>query len=420
MTDDGLSRREFLKSATIATMGAWLAAQEIRADEAVEEAPPPSPAVACAVIGVGARGKELLSVLSRLPHAFPAAICDTYEPFLKRAQEIAPKAEQITDYRKLLDKKEIEAVFIATPSHLHREIALAALAAGKHVYCEAPLASSLADAKEIAAAGKASKQVFRVGQQQRANPLQYHVLKFVRTGATGKMASARGQWHKRQSWKRLAPTPEREKELNWRISRETSAGLLGEEGIHQLDILCWHLGALPLSVTGWSTIAAWQDGRDVPDTVQCTFEFPGGVRALYDATIANSFDGAYAALYGTESAILIRDERAWMFKEADAPLLGWEVYAKKEQLGDETGICLLADASKLLKAGKEPAKEAKTDTGKDATYWAAYNFLAKIRGQDAPGCGPEEGYRAAVVAIRANDAALSGTTVKYEKEWFDL
>jgi len=420
MTDDSLSRREFLKGATLATMGLWLAGQEILAAEPSADELPPGPAVACAVIGTGARGKELLSVLSRLENARVAAICDTYEPYLKRAQEVAPNAEQVPDYRRILDNREIEAVFVATPSHLHKEIALAALAAGKHVFCEAPIAATISDAREIATAALASHQVFHVGQQQRANPLQHHVLKFVKAGVLGKIAGGRAQYHKKQSWRRVAPTPEREKELNWRIRRETSPGILGEVGIHQIDVLCWHLNALPTSVAAWSTTAFWQDGRDVPDTIQCVFEFPGGVRVVYDATIANSFDGAYNLLYGSDSAIMMRDERAWMFKEADSPLLGWEVYARKEQIGDENGICLLADASKLLAAGKEPAKESKPEAGKDATYYAVANFLAKVRGQDKPGCGAEEAYRAAVVALKANEAALAGTRLTYEKEWFDL
>ena len=67
----------------------------------------------------------------------------------------------------------------------------------------------------------------------------------------------------------------------------------------------------------------------MPDTVQAVFEFPGGVRMIYDATLANSFDGEYEMLYGSDAALMMRESKAWMFKEVDSPLLGWEVYADK-------------------------------------------------------------------------------------------
>lgn len=419
MSDDSLSRRDFLKGATLTTMGLLLAGREIMA-QGENEIEPVGPAVTCAVIGTGVRGRDLLSVLSRLPNADVKAICDTYDIFLRRAQQIAPGSEQIEDYRRVLDNKEIEAVFVSTPSHLHKDIVLAAVAAGKHVYCEAPLAASLSDAREMALAGKGSERVFRIGQQQRSSELHRHVLGFVRTGVIGRVAGGRAQWHKRQSWRRLAPVREREKELNWRLYRESSPGLIGEEGIHQLDILSWYLGGPPVSVSGSSAITCWDDGREVPDTVHCVFEFPRNVRVFYSATLANSFEGASQVIYGSESAILMREDRAWLFKEADSPLLGWEVYAHKEQFGDETGICLLADATHLEDVGEDSAKESEEDAGKDATYHSLGNFLMQIRGVDAPGCSAVEGYRAAVVALKANEAALSGTTLTYEKEWFEL
>src|SRR5205823_1878935 len=135
-----------------------------------------------------------------------------------------------------------EAVFVATPSHLHREVALAAIQAGRHVYCEAPLASTIDEAKVIAKAGQGSKQVFQVGLQARANPQHDHVHRFIVTGVLGsKVAEARGQWHKKESWRRPHPNPERERALNWRLRKETSAGLVGEVGIHQVDVADWFL-----------------------------------------------------------------------------------------------------------------------------------------------------------------------------------
>ena len=373
------------------------------------------------VIGLGPHGRELLSSLVRLPGAPVGAICDTYAPAMKRAAEIAPKAEQYPEYRKLLDDKSVEAVVVATPSHLHRQIVLDAIQAGRHVYCEAPMAVTLEECQAIARAGAGSKQVFQAGEHWRSDMQHHHALKFVRTGVLNKVAQARAQWHRKDSWRRPAPTPERERAVNWRLFNESSAGLLGEVGIHQIDVVSWFLKALPTAVSGFGGTLVWQDGREVADTVQCLFEYPDGIHLVYDATLGNSFDGAYELLMGADSALLTRGDRAWMFKEADSPLLGWEVYARKDKFGDETGIALVANATQLLAQGKTPGQEKVTDDPTKTPFYAALEeFVTSIRQGKKPECGPLEGLQAAVVAIKANDAIKNGTKVTFQPEWFTL
>ena len=169
----------------------------------------------------------------------------------------------------------------------------------------------------------------------------------------------------------------------------------------------------------------WNDRREVPDTVQTIIEYPGGLRVVYDMTLANSFDGAYELFMGTDGTILVRGERAWMFKETDAPLLGWEVYTRKESVGDEKGMVLVADATKILALGKKPGEDTSTlDPGKTALYYAIESFVNCVREADpkkkVPAAGPAEGLEATVTAIKAHEAALGGTKLVYEKEWFDL
>ncbi|MDO8588573.1 MAG: Gfo/Idh/MocA family oxidoreductase [Armatimonadota bacterium] len=419
MTKFTLSRREFLIGATAATAAVWLTAEELAAQESAGTAPA-GPPVNCAVIGCGIRGKELLTALARFPNAAVTGICDTYEPFLTRGKESAPNAATLLDYMQILGKKEIEAVFVATPSGLHKDIVLAALQAGKHVYCEAPMAIDVDDCKAMAKASLGEKQIFQIGQQLRANPMRKHVSRFVKSGSLGDMIEARAQWHKRQSWKRAAATPEREAELNWKVSSKTSAGLIGEVGLHQIDLMSWYMAAVPTCATGVGSVMAWKDGRDVADTVQCVIEYPNGARMLYDATLGNSFDGDYELLQGTYGAILMRRQHAWMVREADSPMLDWEVYARKEKIGDESGIVLLADSTKLIAEGKEPGKDAVVDTTKDELYYSVEEFLTNVRAGSKPSCGPQEGYRAAVTAIKVNEAVVNGSKIIFQKEWFDL
>lgn len=424
---NGIDRREFLKGAA-GTLALLLSAKGLSAAEATSaeaaattaDAAVAGPPVGIGVVGLGQWGKDLVTTASRIPSVKLTGICDNYDAYLKRAKKMAPDAADFSDYRKLLESPEVEAVVVATPSHMHKEIVLAAIQAGKHVYCEAPLASSIEEAKAIALAGQGCKQVFQVGLQGRSNPLYNHVSRFVKTGCLGNTVQAQAQYHRKQSWRKMAPTPEREKELNWRLSKATSLGLPGEEGIHNLDLANWYLGALPLAVSGSGQMMNWKDGRDIPDTVQCIFEYPGGVRLMFDATIANSFGGSYALFEGSESSLLMRDDRGWMIKEADSALLGWEVYARKEDVFGETGICMVADATKILKAGKEPGKESETEPTKNAVYVALENFTRSIRENAPPACGAKEGYEAVVTAAKANQASLEGSRIEYKATDFDL
>jgi hypothetical protein len=117
---------------------------------------------------------------------------------------------------------------------------------------------------------------------------------------------------------------------------------------------------------------------------------------------------------------MMREKRSWMVKEADSPLLGWEVYARKEEVYDETGICMVADATKILAAGKDPGKEASVEPTKEALYVALENFTRSIRDGAKVMADATAGYQATVVALKANEAALTGTKIAYQPDWFTL
>lgn len=421
--NSGVDRRQFLTMGAGALMFSMLMAEELRADTPAAPAAPAvsGPPVGCAVIGLGAQGRALIDSLARAANAPVVAVCDTYTGAHQRVLSVATKAVALTDYKQVLSRPDVNAVFVATPTHLHKDIVVDAVAAGKHVYCEAPLATSIDDAKAIALAGKGSTNIFQSGLTQRMLPISTHVRNFVMTGVLDTVAQIRGQYHKKTNWRRAASTPEREKALNWRLSKATSIGLVGELGILPVDMVNWYLKATPTAVSGFGGILAWPDGRDVPDTVQCVFEYPNGVHLFYDATIANSFDGKYEVLMGTDSAIYLRDGRGWLVKEADAKALGWEVYARKDKLGDETGIALVADASKQLALGKDPGSTIQPAmTDQIMLNNAVDGFLAAIRGGKKPLAGALEGYQSTVAVIKANEAVNSASRITLSDDLFAL
>ncbi len=425
----GLDRRTFLRAGSLGTLGMLLGGMnsvaEIRAPSSAEngygdEDEDPGRTVSCAVIGAGPRGRELLETLTRLRGVRVVSVCDTYEPFRRRAKRLVDDADTFQDYRSILEDRQVEAVFVATPSHQHRNIAIEALEAGKHVYCEAPLAADIDDARAIARAARdaGNKRIFQVGQQYRAEPQHHHVRQFVRAGALGQTLFARSHWSRRESWRRAAPTRERENEINWRLSRETSPGLIGEVGIHALDVASWFLDSRPTAITGRSGLLYWNDGRDVPDTVNALLEYPNGVNLTFEATLANSYQGIGDVICGSDSAILMQENRAWMFREADAPLLGWEVYARREQFFEKTGISLVADATQLLQDGLDPATDAPEP--EPSVYYALKDFFACIREGRTPYADYQTGFEAAVTAIKTNQAVLEQSTIAFKDEWYTL
>ena len=222
------NRRDFIRGGSIATLLSMLGGVELRAAEPAGGALAKSdgPKVKCGIIGLGAWGREIVGTLQRKAEAEIVSVCDTYGVMLRRAASNAPGAAAVDDYRKVLEDKNVQAVFIATPTHLHKDIAIEALQAGKHVYCEAPLAHTIEDAKAIAKAARdAAAQVFQPGLSLRSDPQRHFLLQFIRTGAIGKDVMARAQWHKKQSWRFTSANPDREKEINWRLSKEHSLGV---------------------------------------------------------------------------------------------------------------------------------------------------------------------------------------------------
>jgi predicted dehydrogenase len=420
MNDETSERRTFLKGAAAGLMMLFTE-EELLSAAISQESPLTGPPVKFGLIGAGQWGKEILATLARLPAAQITAVCESYQPALKKSLEIAPAARSFTDYRQLLESPEVEAVIVATPTHLHKDLTIAALQAGRHVYCEAPLASTVEDARAIAlAAQQATKLKFQAGIQGRSNALYRHILHFVRTGVLGTPVQVMAQWNKKLSWRRAAPTPERERELNWHLDKQTSSGLPGEIGIHQFDLTSLYLKSLPVAVSGSGAIINWNDGRNLPDTVNCIFEYPNNVRLIFTATLASSFSNAFTLFQGSNSSLMLREKRGWMIKEADSPLLGWEVYARKESIHNETGICMVADATKLIEEGKEPGREGSLEPSQSALALALTGFARAVRENTAPICGAVEGYQSTITAIKAGEAVLSGSRVTFQKSGFDL
>ena len=357
-----------------------------------------------AVIGTGRQGRAILAELQKIPQVEVAALCDRSAPRLEAAKARAPQAEHFSDHRAMLDKRaDITAVIVATPTHLHRGIVTDVISAQRHVFCESPLASTVEDCEAMAAAAASAKTVCHAGFQARSNPTYRRAQPLVRSELR-EMVSAFGQSHRKTNWRFPASAGESEQEANWRLDPAVSTGLAGEVGAQQMDVLCWCRGAYPTQITGRGAVRLHKDGRTVADTIEVDLKWDDGVGMRYEATLANSYGGTFEIAHGINGSIRFAWTHAWLFKEADAPTQGWEVYATRQQVMDQEGIVLIANATQLAEQGQ---LQSGVGLPHPSLYYALMDFL-KSATEGAPvACSFQDGARSSIVGIRANQAIVT-------------
>jgi predicted dehydrogenase len=357
-----------------------------------------------AVVGIGRQGRAILDELRKIDAVEIAAVCDVIPARVSAGIDRAPGAEGFTEYSELLRKRaDVEAVFVATPTHLHREVVLAALAAQRHVYCEAPLAGSVEDARAIAEAAAAAAQRFQSGLYARANPIYQRARLLARSDSLRDIVSIHAQYHRKTSWRFAGPAA-----LNWRLDPAVSTGLAGEEGTHAFDVAMWMRNKPPVRVSGMGAVRYHSDGRVVPDTIGVQLQWEDGVIMSYDATIANSYGGSYEVINGSHASLRLNGTHGWMFKEADAATQGWEVYATRQQFHNDEGIVLVADATKLAAQGR-----LKEGAGLEhpPLYYSLAAFVNSVVTDASIVCTAADGLRATLAGILANQAILTGKTI---------
>jgi predicted dehydrogenase len=331
------------------------------------------------------------------------ALADVNPARVPPALDRAPGAAGLAQHQALLDRSDVQAVIVATPTHLHRGIVEDALAAGKHVYCEAPLAHTIEDARAIAAAAAAASTAFQTGFQGRSNPVYQRAHPLSRTELRDHV-SLYAQYHRKTSW-RFGTAPAD----NWRLDPALTTGLPGEVGAQQFDVATWFRGGPPREIRGRGAVRLHHDGRTVADTVQLELVWPDGVAMQYQATLANSYGGQFELIHGVNAAIRLAWSHGWMFKEADAPTQGWEVYATRQQFHDDEGIVLVADATRLAAQGR--LKEG-VGLEHSSLWYALADFVATVTAGAPVACTAADGLTATTLGILAHQAVVTGEVVQ--------
>lgn len=249
------------------------------------------------VIGPGSRGQHLMGFLLQNTKVEITAICDVYQASIDAALALVPQAKVYRNYKQLLDDKNVDAVLIATPLHLHFAMVMDAFDAGKHVFCEKSIAYSMDETHRIYQHYERSNKVFFVGQQRLFDPRYMRAIEMVQSGKFGDISGIRTFWHRNNDWRRPVPDNATDKQINWRLYNEFSKGIMTELACHQVQIGTWAMREIPNVVMGHGAITYWKEKREVYDNVSCIYVYDNGVKMNFDSILSNKF-------YGLEEQIL--------------------------------------------------------------------------------------------------------------------
>jgi myo-inositol 2-dehydrogenase / D-chiro-inositol 1-dehydrogenase len=259
-----------------------------------------------AMIGTGNRGSYVLKGVLEQSNSKVVALCDIKPSRLDAAASAAAKDNPATynDWRKIIDRKDVEAVFIATPPHLHSEMAIAALQAGKHVYCEKPIGVTPQQVRDLLKAARASKKVFVSGQQLRSLKQLSEAVDKIRQGAIGDVVMVKAQRHA------TADLDHEGSSADWYFDVTKSGGYLIEQSVHNLDACNWAIGQHPLRASGFGATLLYKNdppGRSIFDCGVLSFSYPNGAKMSFTQNVFHprNMPGAnqYLYVFGTKGAV---------------------------------------------------------------------------------------------------------------------
>jgi len=389
------TRRDFLKQAALGTAAVLVSphARILGANDRVR----------VGMIGVGNRGQDLLKEAKAVPNVDLVAMADVYSRRREEAQKMAPGIQTFDDHRRLLDRKDIDAVIVASPLHIHARHFLDTLAAGKDLYSEKTMTWSIPEAEQCLAAANNSGRVVQIGLQWESSGALIDAKKCIQDGMVGKVTQveswmSRNTPHGKGQWVRAVPSdctpqnvnwsaflngrPERPFDpyrlINWRLFWEFSGGNVTENMVHQI---AWIMSALdlPLPTAAYMSggVFSEKDGREVPDTIAVTLDFPPDLVVTWQSTFSNSHYGLGEHILGSDGTI----EHGW---------------GGSEMQGGESGEFLRYHPEKVNRP------EGAGMTGKTPDHDHMANFIDCVRSRKTPNAPAEIGYRSAVAVHMAN------------------
>ena len=382
MTDQ--TRRTFLKQAAIgAAVLAYPSSKVLGANNRVR----------VGMIGVGDRGNDLLDQVVKVPNVELVVMADVYSRRRDQAKSKVPSIQTVSDYRRLLDMKNIDGVIVASPLHIHARHFVDTLASGKDLYAEKTMTWSIPEADKCLSSAKASDRVIQIGLQHESAGATADARQWIKDGWVGKVTQVeswmgRNTPHGKGQWVRAVPSdctpqnvewnaflngrPDRPfdgyKFINWRLFWEFSGGNCAENMVHQI---AWIMSVLDLPLPSAAYMSGGvfseKDGREVPDTIVVTLDFPKDIVVTWQSTFSNKHYELGDRILGSDGTL------EHHFGEA---LQYWP-----EKVNRPTG---------------------EAEKGKAADQNHMQNWIDCIRTRGTPNAPVELGYRSAMAVHMAN------------------
>jgi predicted dehydrogenase len=405
-----LSRRQFMHSATglalASTLPAWFL-EELRAqvNAAPDPLTAPSDRLRVALVGCGGMGTGDARNASRLANVI--ALCDVDAGHLERAKAAFPGAGGYSDFRRVMDRKDVDAVICGTVDHWHTLVSIAAMRAGKDVYCEKPLTLTIDEGKRVGEAQKQTGRILQTGTQQRSSAHFRLAVDLIRNGRIGKIqraevwlpAGLRGgpfpsaavpEGFDFDFWQGQTPKVDYVKErthFSFRYWWEYSGGTITDWGAHHNDIVLWALemdDSGPVSVEGKPLIEMIPGGYTASSEYEIRWTYPNGVIHTCRSTTASEWNGAVKDPNGQQHGIKFIGSEGWIWVTR-----GVIQASNRELITDK-----LPEAAKRVYVSNDHMD----------------NFLECVKSRRQPICPATVGHRSATVAH------LGATAIRLNRE----
>ncbi len=354
-------------------------------------------------IGLGGRCRLLLNLARQNENVEVAAVCDVYEPRMAETQaKIAPGAEAIVDYRRLLERKDIDAVFIGSPDHWHVPMTIDAVRAGKDVYVEKPLTKTIEEGPLVEAAVRETRRVVQVGYQQRSWEHFIAARDLVAGGKLGDITLVLASWYQNYLGSEPSKYKVDEAKLNWKLW----LGNAPPQPVNALRYFRWRWfwdfggGHLTDLYSHYCDVIHWYTANDrpkraqadggiyllkhleCPDTINASWDY-GSHQVVYNGTLVCRLDGGNIIFRGTKAMMKINRD-------------GFAVYPEGVVPPEKTSY---------------PEPVAAMKSARDGTIDHVRNFLECVRSRKEPNATVAAGVAAARAAHWGNMAYRKGERV---------
>ncbi|MHB1023937.1 MAG: Gfo/Idh/MocA family protein [Acidobacteriaceae bacterium] len=404
-----MNRRNLLQGISMSVLSAKLLRSPSLYGEALQKAAEPmvpSEPVRIGVIGPGSRGKELIRQMLRVPGVDITAVCDVYEPRFTQVNELVGKTiPGYKDHRELLERKDIDAIVIASPPLFHAQHVIDSIKSGRPVYGEKTMGFSPQDCYDIVETVTKTGQIYQVGHQNRYAPWFQESIKRIHQGEIGEPTHIYAYWFRHDNWRRTVPTPSLEHLMNWRLYRESSGGLLEELGSHQIDVANWIFGEHPQTVLGTTSIVCYHDGRTVGDNVQAVLGYSKGRRLVFSSLTDNAIMGDQLWIYGTKGSVQLTVEDATFYGETRKTITAAS-HSNVVRRGIKTGASYKVDDEMPYRG---PGDRIDARNVEDPTLTACRSFIHCVRTKTQPIADVRVGFGSAMACSIGKNAVFEGT-----------